>query len=360
MLLGQLTAFPHERVHPRSRVLRRLALHVTARRIAQRVDHGGHLSRRQPIDARLGGVLGAEFIVGNLIEAPVVFLLHLDRLGDQFLQSVLGRGAEAAPPALAGADHVVVADKSTGPTHRVERRLLAHAVPAAEARHQPVDDAGLHRVRNFTEPHDDGVGLPGFERGVFDRTHAAHLLAGEILGLRVAPLAAHAHAEAHVPDAEHLDRLPLVEPVHQHLVGLGLLERVHRADGRQHARADHGHRERINRCGLPDLHPGHLQVALAHGLEGLRNGIERAGVIEARLAAGDDLRQALAEVRHREARRVWRGRKVRGKTQHHLARLVLRVRRLGACRERGQCGHEDCGGGSRADSMNRATVHTSS
>ena len=167
-----------------------------------------------------------------------------------------------------------------------------------------------------------GFARHDFERRVLDRSHAAHLPAAEILGLQIPLLAADAHAEAHVPGAEDLDELALLEPVDQHLVGLRLLEVVHRARRRDDARPDHRHHPRIDRRGLADLHPGHLQVALAHRLERLGDRVERAGEVQARLAAGDHLRQAVLEVLHRDARGMRRRREVGGEAQNDFLRLV--------------------------------------
>ena len=295
-------------------------------------------------------------IVGELVEAPVVLLLHLDRLLDQAFERLPRRGSQAIPPAPARADHVIVADEGARAAHGVERRLLAHAVPAPEARHQAVDDAGLERVRHLAEVHDDGRRLPGLKRRILDRPHAAHLLAGEVFRPGVAPLAADAHAEAHVPDAEHLDGLPLREPFDQLLVGVRLLQRIDRPDRRQHARPDDRHRIRVDRRRLADLHPGHFQVALAHRLEGFGNRVERASEIEARFAPGYDLRQAILEIGHRQRRGVRRRRKVRHEAQHDLSRLVLRVGRLrgkGECRQRSQTNR----GGAAANTKNLIAVH---
>ena len=60
------------------------------------------------------------------------------------------------------------------PAGRVKRRLLAHGQPAADARHESVDHAGLERIRHFalvdhpSVPHVNGqffVGLPAIEEG---------------------------------------------------------------------------------------------------------------------------------------------------------------------------------------------------
>ncbi len=174
---------------------------------------------------------------------------------------------------------------------------------------------GLERGRYFAEGHHHRVGLPRLEHRVLGRAHAAHLAAVEVLGLEVALLRAHAHAEAHVAGAEHLDRLLLLQPVDQRLVGLGLLEVVDRAHRGEDARPDYRHHVRIHRRGLAHLHPGHLEVALAHGLEGLGDGVQRAGVVQARLAARDDLRQTVAEMLHRHPGGMRRPGEVRHEAQ---------------------------------------------
>jgi hypothetical protein len=140
-----------------------------------------------------------------------------------------------------------------------------------------------------------------------------------------------------VPGAEDLDRLLLLQAVDQELVGLGLLQVVDRADRREDAGADHRHHVRIDRRSLAHLHPGHLEVALAHGFERLGHGIERAGVVEARLAARNHLRQSLGEMLHRQRRGVRRSGEIGDESKHYgLRGLRMGRQREARCEERGE------------------------
>src|SRR3989338_1996134 len=112
MLFGKFAPFLDEAVDPLGRRSGHLALDVAHRRIAHRADHCRNLLRGHPVDAGLGRILGPVFLVGGLVEAPVVLFLHLDRFLDQSIQRGAGRRAQAIPPAAAGADHVVVTDES--------------------------------------------------------------------------------------------------------------------------------------------------------------------------------------------------------------------------------------------------------